>query len=157
MGTFSFSCFHPFYLSQVRSICRRRGRECCHRARPSGRDGRQELDKIVCRHSLYRLNASMFEQKKKKKVYAMQFRSANGIAFCHSARSPSGFWYTLTGLRENPADVCSHNRPVQRITSLRATRWRYSRYFFVLNRNCSKSGSTKLPCHNKPALPSDIS
>ena len=50
-----FSCFHTFYLLgalTVRSICRRRGRGCCHRAGPSGRDGRQELDKIVCRHSL---------------------------------------------------------------------------------------------------------
>jgi len=34
------------------------------RARPSGRDGRQETEKIVCRHSLDRLNASMIKQKK---------------------------------------------------------------------------------------------
>ena len=39
-------------------------RRCCHRARPSGRDGRQDQDKIVRRHSLDRLNASMIEQKK---------------------------------------------------------------------------------------------
>ena len=39
---------------------------CCHWARPSGRDGRQETEKIVCRHSLDRLNASMIKQKKKK-------------------------------------------------------------------------------------------
>jgi len=37
---------------------------CCNRARPSGRDGRQGLEN--CRHSLYRLNASMIEQKKKR-------------------------------------------------------------------------------------------
>jgi len=34
-------------------------------SRPSGRDGRQETEKIVCRHSLDRLNASMIKPKKK--------------------------------------------------------------------------------------------
>jgi len=33
----------------------------------AGTADRQELDKIVCRHSLYRLNASMMEQKKKRR------------------------------------------------------------------------------------------
>ena len=37
---------------------------CCHRARPSGRGGRQELDKIVCRQGLYRLNVGMIEGRK---------------------------------------------------------------------------------------------
>ena len=36
-------------------------------ARPSGRDGRQDPDKTVCRNSLDRLNASMIEKKRKKK------------------------------------------------------------------------------------------
>jgi len=55
------------------------GRECCHRARPSCRDGRQELDKIVCRHSLYRLNASMVEQKKERQSHYVHHSHATDI------------------------------------------------------------------------------
>ena len=61
-----FSCFTRFIslvLSQCAQFVGGVGRGCCHRARPSGWGGRQELDKIVCGHSLYRLNASMIEQK----------------------------------------------------------------------------------------------
>ena len=56
--------------------------------RGSGRDGRQETEKIVCRHSLVRLNAS----KKKKKVMTMwkrvrQERERNTVSAYSSAHS----------------------------------------------------------------------
>jgi len=52
---FFFLCGAPFRSAE--------GRGCCHRARPSWRDGRQDKHIIVRRHSLDRLNASMIEQK----------------------------------------------------------------------------------------------
>ena len=42
-----FTCFIPLVLSQCAQFVGGGGAGCCHRARPSGRDGRQELDEIV--------------------------------------------------------------------------------------------------------------
>ena len=75
---------------------------CCHRARPSGRDGRQETEKIVCRHSLDRLNASMIKQKKKKKTTALEallcsagqrINTANTRVYYYFTHPASGMWW----------------------------------------------------------------
>jgi len=62
-------CFHTFYLLcalKVRTICQRRGLGFLPSSPIFGLGRQVGTDEIVCRHSLYRPNASMIQPKKKK-------------------------------------------------------------------------------------------